>query len=76
LVNILLLTALLDELGIPYFKQHTKGISLFETMSFVPPQKFEIPEEPVPHSRWNGYFNQKNFVEIGLENIKNKRKNY
>jgi monoamine oxidase len=36
------LTALLDELGIPYFKQHTKGISLFETMSFVPPQKFEI----------------------------------
>jgi hypothetical protein len=26
------LTALLDELGIPYFK-HTKGISLFETMS-------------------------------------------
>jgi monoamine oxidase len=33
---------LLDELELGYFKQHTQGISLFETMSFVPPQKFEI----------------------------------
>jgi monoamine oxidase len=26
-------TLLSDKLEIPYFKQHTKGISLFETMS-------------------------------------------
>jgi monoamine oxidase len=53
--------SLLDELGIPYFKQHTKGISLFETMSFVPPQKFEIQMLRNPcYRRWNGYFNQKN----------------
>jgi monoamine oxidase len=47
------LTALLDELGIPYF-QHTKGISLFETMSFVPPQKFEIPDAEEPSYRIQG----------------------
>lgn len=38
------LLALLNELELPYFKQYTSGISLFETMSFVPPQKFEIPD--------------------------------
>jgi monoamine oxidase len=40
------LIALLDELNIEYFKQHTQGISFFETMSFVPPQnlKFQMPK--------------------------------
>jgi monoamine oxidase len=38
--------SLLDELNIEYFKQHTQGISFFETMSFVPPQnlKFQMPK--------------------------------
>ncbi len=38
------LTQLLAELNIGYFPQHTSGISLFETFSFAPPQKFTIPE--------------------------------
>ncbi|HFA48175.1 MAG TPA: hypothetical protein ENJ95_04065 [Bacteroidetes bacterium] len=36
---------LLNELGIGHFAQHTAGVSLFETFSFAPPQKFEMPEE-------------------------------
>jgi monoamine oxidase len=38
------LIALLDELNIEYFKQHTHPF--FETMSFVPPQnlKFQMPK--------------------------------
>jgi monoamine oxidase len=71
------LTALLDELGIPYFKQHTKGISLFETMSFVPPQKFEIPDAEEPSYRIQGgtaTLIKKLAVEIGLENIKTNAK--
>ncbi|AWG21096.1 hypothetical protein FFWV33_05885 [Flavobacterium faecale] len=44
----------LDELGLPTFRQHTKGISLFETMSFVPPQKFEIPDSDEPSYRLVG----------------------
>jgi monoamine oxidase len=39
------LIALLDELNIEYFKQHTRHL-FFETMSFVPPQnlKFQMPK--------------------------------
>lgn len=48
------LVALLQELQIPYFRQHTKGISLFETMSFVPPQKFEISDAEEPSFRIEG----------------------
>jgi monoamine oxidase len=48
------LIALLEELKLPYFKQHTSGISLFETMSFVPPQKFEIPESDATSYRIEG----------------------
>jgi monoamine oxidase len=44
------LIALLDELNIEYFKQHTQGISFFETMSFVP-QKFEISDAEEPSYR-------------------------
>jgi monoamine oxidase len=44
------LIALLDELNIEYFKQHTQG-SFFETMSFVPPQKFEISDAEEPSYR-------------------------
>jgi monoamine oxidase len=48
------LIALLDELEIPYFNQYSSGISLFETMSFVPPQKFEIPQSDPSSFRIEG----------------------
>ncbi|MBW4359130.1 flavin monoamine oxidase family protein [Flavobacterium taihuense] len=67
------LLALLDELELPYFKQHTSGISLFETMSFVPPQKFEIPEtEAVSYRLEGGSMKLINTLvaKIGLENLK------
>jgi monoamine oxidase len=37
------LIQLLSELNIGYFEQHTEGIALFETMSFVPPQQYYVP---------------------------------
>ncbi len=48
------LVALLKELNIDYFPQHTKGVSLFETMSFVPPQRFEVPESEESSYRIKG----------------------
>ena len=45
------LISLLDELGIGHFPQYTAGISLFETMSFVPPQRFNIPPGDPPSYR-------------------------
>lgn len=45
------LKKLLSELGLAYFKQHTEGISLFETAAFTPPQKFEIPSSEEPSYR-------------------------
>jgi monoamine oxidase len=40
--------ALLDELNIEYFKQHTQGISFFETMSLCLRKnlKFQMPKNP------------------------------
>lgn len=38
------LNELLQELNIGYFPQHTSGVSLFETFSFAPPQKFAMPD--------------------------------
>jgi monoamine oxidase len=67
------LVALLDNLGISYFKQYTKGTSLFETMSFVPPQKFEIPDAEEPSYRIEGgttILIKELTNAIGLENIK------
>jgi monoamine oxidase len=46
--------AVINDLEIPYFTQHTKGVSLFETMSFVPPQKFEISDAEEPSFRIAG----------------------
>jgi monoamine oxidase len=37
------LIELIAELNIGHFEQHTEGFSLFETMSFEPPQKYYIP---------------------------------
>jgi len=48
------LVALLKELAIDYFPQYTEGISLFETMSFVPAQRFEVPASEEPSYRIKG----------------------
>ncbi len=42
---------LLKDLDIEYFNQYTEGVSLFETTSFTPPQKFEIPSSEEPSYR-------------------------
>jgi monoamine oxidase len=71
------LLALLDELQLPYFKQHTSGISLFETMSFVPPQKFEIPDSEASSYRLEGgsmKLIDTLLSKIGLQNIKTNSK--
>ncbi len=48
------LVRLLEALDVGYFPQATEGISLFETMSFVPPQKFYIPQSEPPSYRIQG----------------------
>jgi monoamine oxidase len=71
------LIALLDELKIAYFKQHTKGVSFFETMSFVPPQKFEISDAEEPSFRIVGgtaTLIKKLVSEVGIQNIKTRTK--
>jgi monoamine oxidase len=68
---------LLDELELSYFIQHTQGISLFETMSFVPPQKFEISEFEEPSFRIEGGTQkliEKLAERIGNDNIKTQTK--
>jgi monoamine oxidase len=71
------LIALLDELKIEYFKQHTQGISFFETMSFVPPQKFEISDAEEPSYRIVGgtaKLIEKLVAKVGIQNIKTQTK--
>jgi len=71
------LIALLDELDISYFRQHTQGISFFETMSFVPPQKFEISDAEEPSYRIVGgtaTLIEKLVAEVGIQNIKTQTK--
>lgn len=48
------LLALLDELGLHKYPQYSKGISLFQTKSFEPPQKFFVPEAENPSYRLAG----------------------
>lgn len=67
------LVEVLQTLELPYFRQHTQGISLFETMSFVPPQKFEISDSEEPSFRIVGgtaTLIEKLASEIGMQNIK------
>lgn len=45
------LLALSDELGLKKYPQYSKGISLFQTKSFEPPQKFFVPEAESPSYR-------------------------
>jgi monoamine oxidase len=55
------LISFLNDLGIAYFPQFTKGIAFFETMSFAPPQQFEVPATEAP------YFRVKNGTESMIQ---------
>ena len=71
------LIKLLEDFKIPYFKQHTSGISFFETMSFVPPQKFEISDAEESSFRIEGgteHLIEKLVEKVGLQNIITKTK--
>jgi Monoamine oxidase len=48
------LLRLIDELGLKIYPQYSKGISLFQTRSFEPPQRFHIPEAESPSYRLAG----------------------
>ncbi len=48
------LKGLLDEFGLAYFSQFVEGIALMESMSFAPPQKFEVPPNDEPYHRVQG----------------------
>lgn len=48
------LVTLINELAIQTFKQFSSGISIFQTRSFEPPQKFLIPESEAPSYRIAG----------------------
>lgn len=48
------LLALIDELGLIKYPQFSKGISLFQTKSFEPAQKFFVPEAETPSYRLVG----------------------
>lgn len=45
---------LIDELGLKKYPQFSKGVSLFQTKSFEPPQKFFVPEAESPSYRLAG----------------------
>ena len=71
------LLEVLHTLELPYFRQHTQGISLFETMSFVPPQKFEISDSEEPSFRIEGgtaTIIKKLVSKIGIQHIKTQTK--
>lgn len=48
------LISLIDELGLKKYPQFSNGISLFQTKSFEPPQKFFIPQAENPSYRLVG----------------------
>src|SRR5690606_38291600 len=48
------LLALIDELELQKYPQFSKGMSLFQTRSFEPPQKFFVPEAENPSYRLAG----------------------
>ncbi|MEJ5103988.1 FAD-dependent oxidoreductase [Chryseobacterium sp. MYb328] len=45
------LFSLIEELGLKKYPQFSNGISLFQTKSFEPPQKFFVPESQTPSYR-------------------------
>lgn len=48
------LNALLEELGVERFEQYAKGRGLYEVMSFLPPQNFQLPYDQDPYYRIAG----------------------
>lgn len=48
------LSTLINELGLQKFPQFSKGITLFQTKSFEPPQQFSVPEAEEPSYRIAG----------------------
>jgi monoamine oxidase len=48
------LSELIEELGLSKYPQFSAGISLFETKSFEPPQRFNVPESQDPSYRIAG----------------------
>lgn len=48
------LLSLIDESGLEKYPQFSQGISLFQTKSFEPPQKFFVPEAETPSYRLVG----------------------
>lgn len=46
--------SLINELGIQKFPQYSKGITIFQTKSFEPPQLFSVPEAEYPSYRIAG----------------------
>jgi monoamine oxidase len=70
------LIALLNELNIEYFKQHTKA-SLFLKpcpLCLRKNLKFQMPKNLLSNSRWNGHINEKLVAEVGIQNIKTQTK--
>lgn len=66
------LVSFLEELNIGVFQQYIHGTTFFETMSFTPPQKFEIPASEEPSFRIQGGTSSlisKLTNEIGMDNI-------
>jgi monoamine oxidase len=66
------LIELLIELNIGFFEQHNEGITLFETMSFEPPQQYFVPANE--HSAYRIQGGTSSIIEalhknIGKENI-------
>jgi monoamine oxidase len=68
------LIALLDELKISYFRQHTQGISFWNYV-LVPAQnlKFQIPKNLLSNSWRNGNIKKISW-KIGIQNIKTQTK--
>ncbi|MFK7771835.1 MAG: flavin monoamine oxidase family protein [Saprospiraceae bacterium] len=66
------LMTFLEKLNIGIFQQYMHGTTFFETMSFAPPQKFEVPASEEPSFRIQGGTSSLIFklaTEIGMENI-------
>ncbi|ULQ58224.1 FAD-dependent oxidoreductase [Flavihumibacter rivuli] len=61
------LNALIDDMGLRKFYQHDTGIALFESMSFSPPQQFDIPSAEEPYFRIENGTSQ--LIESLLERI-------
>lgn len=66
------LISFLMEIDIKIFQQYISGVTLFETMSFTPPQRFEVPASDEPSFRIQGGTSQVIFKLadlIGSESI-------